>query len=119
MKPWDYNAGEMGDPELWELWKTFTPHDFYFGIMENRATDTTLVFITPSDYYDQFGLMLDDSMPIGHLIPEHLEEIMTSVFETGRMVETTRYDMMDRGFINDPHFQQFIDCSDWFSSSEI
>jgi hypothetical protein len=114
VNPWDL-AAPITDKELWPLWQKFSAHDFYFGVINNPATDTTLVFIVPIDYYEQFGLMLDDSIPIKDLLPKNLEEIMACIYETDRMIETTRYDMIDHGFVNDSRFQKFVDAAEWFS----
>lgn len=112
--PWDLKAPSL-DSELWELWKKFKPHDFYFGVSDNSPAETVVVFIVPADYYEKFGIMLDDSMPIGHLLPNNLTEIMAAIYESDRMIETTRYDLLERGFVNDERFQRFIDTSEWFS----
>lgn len=112
IKPWTIHAPEnqtLSDDFFVPLWKDFTPKDFYFAIQYEKDTACTLIYITPRDFYLEFGKMYNESLPIIQFLPTYLEEVFESVYET--IVETwqVRSDLFQKGFINNPSFQRFVD----------
>lgn len=111
MKPWDIktaNGNRPDDSFMLPLWSGFRPHNFYFatiGLEEN----ITIVFIVPKEYFDEHGVMYEDSIPIVQYIPGYLTETSECIYEVeGVNVDSVRRDMIARGFSYGHFFQNFV-----------
>ena len=111
MKPWEIKSSgkKPTDAFLIPLWAEFRPKDFYFATSHDE--ESTVVYIVPADYYEKFGCMYDDSIPIVQHLPNYLEEIFECVYEAPREMnlDFIHADMLRRGFSHNYFFQQFID----------
>lgn len=113
MKPWDTQtkAGKKPTDEfLIPLWADFKPKDFYFAIQWHDDVEATVIYMVPVDYYDLHNKMLNDSMPIVHLLPAYFEETIECIYEADAIpVERVVHDLTSRGFSHNYFFQQYID----------
>jgi hypothetical protein len=116
MRPWDIstmNGKRVSDDFIIPLWKDFRPTDFFFAIREGFEDHTsTIVYITPIEYFSKFHYMFGDSMPIINLLPEYLEEVHEGFYEVETLsVEKVKEDLLVRGFIHSSVFQSFTDVA--------
>lgn len=112
MKPWDIKTtgNKPTDDFLVPLWAQFRPKDFYFASQWMDDVGSTLIYIVPSEYFDKFGNMYEDSMPIVHYLPEYLEEILPCVYEAEDiMMYRVEQELKSYGFNHNRWFQKFID----------
>jgi hypothetical protein len=119
MKPWEViieRGKKPSDEVLLPLWVDFRPSDFYFAALYSETLESTVVYITPGEYFEKTGFMFYDSIPIVHFLPEYLTEIYESVYETTANVDYVRINMINRGFVNNLKFQEFISKNDWCSA---
>ena len=110
MKPWDIKiTGRKPTDEFFiPLWDSFRPHNFYFAIHETDGV--VVVFIVPKEYFDKFGTMYNDSMPIKKWIPDYLEETSECVYEAeGINISRVSQDMRIIGFSHGKILQHYVD----------
>lgn len=115
MKPWDYyqvgqKPSKAFDEFIVPLWGKLWPKDFYFAYHYSDECNSTIVYIAPVEYFDNNASMFDDSMPIMHLLPNYLEEIMECVYEVSGKPDIEK-DMKRLGFVHCHFFQRYIDES--------
>jgi|ERR1700722_4034485 len=103
MAPWELRGS---DEALLPYWLKLKPEDFYFAI--RREVGTTIVCITPGEYYDASGRMYPDSIPINRFLPQYLVETIEGIYETETELSTVFEDLVLAGFINNHDFQSFI-----------
>ena len=106
-KPW-----EMVEPDedIIPVWERCATREFYYAT-GLQIGGKTLVFVVPADFFNAEGLMYGWSMPIVPLIPMYLQEISPSIYETSLCERQASLDMLQRGFIHDNKFQDFIEKS--------
>lgn len=110
MKPWALKTETRRPDDSFTipLWAPYKPKDFYFAIIWEDETKTTVVYIVPGDYYDLTGKMFDDSIPIIQYLPSYLEEVSECEYETTKPMTEVQRDMTKLGFMNDHYFQRHI-----------
>jgi hypothetical protein len=106
MAPWELRGS---DESLLPYWLKLKPEDFYFAI--KREGNTTVVCITPGEYYDAAGMMYPDSMPINRYLPVYLIETLESIYETSEPLSRVFEDLLQTGFIHDSDFQSYIEIA--------
>lgn len=111
MYPWDIRG--TGDRKPTDeftvpLWARFEHKDFYFTSHYQKDTKVTIVYIVPAEYFHKTGLMYDDSMPILHLLPPYLEEIMEGIYETSYNPDYVIHNLSTLGFSRSRHFDNLI-----------
>lgn len=115
MKPWDLilsGGNKLNDSFNIPLWDSFRPKDFYFATQFSAEDNACLVYIVPREYYDEHGIMFDDSMPIVKFLPQYLVEIIECVYEASNVKQVVvASDMLATGFKANPFFQKYIDDS--------
>lgn len=123
MKPWEIEIPKNHDASSVDhitipLWNKFKAKDFYFAMQHNKDDDKiiTIVYITPAEYFEENAYMWTDSIPLMHLIPNYLIEIMESIYETEAHPDKVLGDMLAIGFVRDNNFQKFIDAESTWTS---
>ena len=112
MRPWNIktNGKKPSDAFMLPLWADFRPHNFYFAI--RQVETVVMVFIVPKEYFDEYGVMYEDSIPIVQYIPNYLIETIECIYEVeGIKLEDVRRDLIARGFSYGHFFQNFVDRS--------
>ena len=118
MLPWKLPA-KTTEEQLIIQWAKVQPAELCFGIC-HEDDDDIIVLICPILYFAEHNYMYHDSMPITHLLPEYLVEIMPSTYcpmdPEDKLNQSMVYkDLMSKGFSHSPAFQAFVDMDDWYN----
>ena len=91
------------------LCKNSKASDFYFAAQV--YDEYTMVAIVPKEFFHAFGYMWDQHMPIDHILPNDMGEMMESVWDSERSVEEVRADLLARGFEETEKFMTLVNRS--------
>jgi len=112
MKPWEIiNSSPNESPDdklLLNSWKRFKQQDFYFALHTDQKSQHTIVYLCPKEYFDTTGWMFEDSIPIVHLLPDYLEEVLEAIYETSHPKDRVLRDLCSRRFVWGSKFQDFV-----------
>lgn len=88
------------------LCKNSKASDFYFAAQV--YDEYTMVAIVPKEFFHTFGYMWDQHMPLDHILPDDMGEMMESVWDSERSVEEVRADLLARGFEENEKFTKLV-----------
>jgi hypothetical protein len=88
--------------------------DYYVSVRNEAGMDgdddVVSVAICPKQIYDVHHLLMDQTPSIDHLLPDWIGgELQEAILESSKSVEETKDELLSRGFIMTPEFDQFLD----------
>ena len=102
-RPWNAEApllAHLTDEEREENEKAINAKEFIFSGSWNHENRITTIYIQPKEYFKEWkDFWNDESLPIGHLLPEHLKEVEPGVYETkSQNYNDMTFELCKRGF---------------------
>lgn len=102
-RPWNAEASllpHLSDEEREENEKAIRAKEFVFSGSWNHEKRLTTIYIQPKEYFLQWkDFWNDESLPIKHLLPDHLKEVEPGVYETKSLnYNDLTFDLCKRGF---------------------
>jgi hypothetical protein len=87
--------------------------DYYVSVRTDTYPGSVSVTICPRQIYDTLHHLMDQTPSIAHLLPDWIcGELEEATLESSKSVDETKTELLSRGFIMTPEFDQFIDHGD-------